>query len=40
MKTNKQLIQKADVIIDSLKDYSVAEKYRVISSLYFINSLI
>ncbi|MBR9701803.1 hypothetical protein GOV13_02685 [Candidatus Pacearchaeota archaeon] len=34
MKTDKELIDKANAIIDSLSDCSVAEKYRVISSLH------
>lgn len=34
MKTEEELIEKADTIIDSLKDCTIAEKYRVISSLH------
>lgn len=34
MKSTEELIKKADEIIDSLEDFNIAEKYRIISSLY------
>lgn len=33
-KTTKELVDKSNEIIDSLKGFNVAEKYRIISSLY------
>lgn len=34
-KTNEELTQKSDEIIDSLKYFNVAEKYKIISNLFY-----
>jgi len=37
-KSDKELMEKTDKIIDSLKEFNVAEKYKIICCLY--NSLV
>ncbi len=34
-KTDIELTQKCDEIIDSLKDFNLAEKYKIISNLFY-----